>query len=464
MLKVILIAALLVAAEALCPEGCSCNPQTHIKCTNVLLDRVLENMNENAQHIIISFSNISSLSTTPLKKFKKLTNITLNYSSIKSVGPSVFSFTNNLTYLDMSSNNIESLHGGALTRLNSLRTLILRHNKISSIHPQLFFHNTKLIFLDLSHNFIESIHTKIFDENVHLCWVNLEGNPLLLPSDWDLLFKASLNTLEVSLNDTNWIMVSLSNIPSLKTLTDDTLEGVTVTRTASNLEVRMNMENISSYENVSFLSTSERITLHNNLLNKMSRMWNSKSASLFYNRDGKVVTGNMFTGDPLFAYCVRLSVWFWFSGRMTKYVQSTASWKSCQILYFNTVSNSAQPTTLQSKTQTLTLSTTDMPATSTATSTTADVAENSQPYITGHSSLEEDERSFSNIILYISIPVCVIIIVVIITVIIIKKAKRSREELGSSSADHYFFFYNALPRSQTRETSKQRSIIGNKYF
>jgi len=78
MLKVILIAALLlVATRALCPEGCTCNPQTHTKCINVLLDNVLESMNENAQHIIITFSNISSLNTTLLKKFNKLTNITI---------------------------------------------------------------------------------------------------------------------------------------------------------------------------------------------------------------------------------------------------------------------------------------------------------------------------------------------------------------------------------------------------
>lgn len=283
MLKVILIAALLlVAAEAVCPEGCTCNPQTHIKCTKVLLDYVLENMNENAQHIIITFGHISSLNTTTLKKFNRLTNITVNYNCIKIVGRSVFSFTNNLTYLDLSSNDIESMHPGALTRLNSLRTLILKSNQISSIHPQLFLNNTMLIFLDLSHNHIESIHTNTFDKNWHLCWVNLEGNPLLLPSDWDLLFKVSLNTLEVSLNDTKLIMLSLSNIPSLKTLTDDTLEEVRVKRTASNFEVKMNMEYISSYENASFMSTSERNTLNNNLLNKVSRMWKTKKTSLFY--------------------------------------------------------------------------------------------------------------------------------------------------------------------------------------
>ena len=454
MLKVILTAALLlVAAEALCPEGCTCNPQTHIKCTKVLLDKVLENMNENAQHITITFSNISSLNTTPLKKFNKLTNITVNYNSIESVGPYAFSFTNNLTYLDLSSNGIESLHQGALTRLDSLRTLILKNNNISSIHQQLFLHNTMLIFLDLSHNFIQNIHTKIFDKNVHLCWVNLEGNPLLLPSDWDLLFKVSLNTLEVSLNDTKLIMVSLSNIPSLKTLTDDTLEEVRVKRTASTSEVRMSMENISSYDNDSFLSTSERISLNNNVLNKMNRMWNTKNTSLFYNRDRKVVTGNVVTDVPLFAYCVRWSVWIWFSDHMTKYIQSTTSWRPCQILPLNSVSNSAPPTTLQSRIWGLTLSASDMPEVTTETSTTADVAEYSQLCISQQSSLEEGERNFTNTILYISIPVCVIVIVTI-TVIIIKKAKRSREELGSSSADHYFFFFSALPRSPTREISK----------
>ena len=152
-------------------------------------------------------------------KFTKLSNITANYNSIKNVGPSVFNFTNNLTYLDLSNNNIESLHHGALTRLNSLRTLILKRNQILSIHPQLFLRNTMLIFLDLSPNCIENMHSNTFDKNVHLCWVNLEGNPLLLPSNWILLFKVSLNTLEISLNDTKWIVVSLSNIPSLKTLT-----------------------------------------------------------------------------------------------------------------------------------------------------------------------------------------------------------------------------------------------------
>jgi Leucine-rich repeat (LRR) protein len=454
MLKVILIAALLlVAAEALCPEGCTCNPQTHIKCTKVLLDNVLENMDENAQHIIITFSNISSLNTTPLKKFNKLTNITVNYNSIESVGPSAFSFTNNLTYLDLSNNGIESLHHGALTRLDYLRTLILKSNNISSIHSQLFLHNTMLIFLDLSHNFIQNIYTETFDKNVHLCWVNLEGNSLLLPSDWDLLFKVSLNTLEVSLNDTKLIMVSLSNIPSLKTLTDETLKDVRVKRTASNFEVRMSMENVSSYDNDSFLSTSERIILNNNVLNKMSRMWNTKNTSLFYNRDQKVVTGNEDKDVPLFAYCVRWSVWIWFSDHMTKYIQSTTSWRPCQILRLNSVSNSAPPTTLQSRIWGLTLSASDIPEVTTETSTTSDVAKYSQLCITQQSSLEEDERNFTNIILYISIPVCVIIIVTI-TVIIIKKAKRSREELGSSSADHYFFFFNALPRSPTREISK----------
>jgi len=453
MLKVILIAALLlVAAEALCPEGCTCNPQTHIKCTKVLLDNVLENMNENAQHIFITLSNVSSLNKTPLKKFNRLTNITANYNSIKSVGPSAFNFTNNLTYLDLSSNNIESLHRGALTWLNSLRTLILKSNNISSIHPQLFLHNTMLIFLDLSHNFIQSIYTKTFDKNVHLCWVNLEGNPLLLPSDWDLLFKVSLNTLEVSLNDTKLIMVSLSNIPILKTLTDDTLEGVRVKRTASNFEVGMNMENISSYDNDSFLSTSDRIKLNNNMLNKMSRMWNTKNTALFYNRNWKVVTGNKNTDVPLFAYCVRWSVWIWFSGHMTKYIQST-SWRPCQILRLNSVLNSAPPTTLQSKIWGITLSASEMPEVTTESSTTSDVAEYSQLCITQQSSLEEDERNFRNIILYTSIAVCVITIVMI-TVILMKKAKRSREELGSSSADHYFFFFNALPRRPTREISK----------
>jgi len=466
MLKVILIAAfLLVAVEALCPEGCTCNPQTHIKCTKVLLDSVLDNMNENAQHIIITFSNVSSLNTTTLKKFNKLTNITMNYNSIESVGPSAFSFTNNLTYLDLSTNNIESVHQGALTRLNSLRTLILKSNKLSFIHSQLFLRNTMLIFLDLSHNCIQSIHTKIFDKNLHLFWVNLEGNPLILPSDWDSLFKVSLNTLEVSLNDTKWIMVSLSNIPSLKTLKDDTLEDVRVKRAASDFEVWMNMANISSYEKDSFLSTSEKITLSNNLLNKMSRMWNTKNTSLFYDRDRKVVMGNEVKGVPLFAYCVRSSVWIWLSDHVAKYIQSTTIWESCQNLRLNSVSNSAPPTTLQSRIWGLTLSASDMPEVTTETSTTSDVAgdEYSQLCITQQSSLEEDERNIANIIFHISIGVCVIIIVTI-TVIIIKKAKKSREELGSSSADHYFFFFNARPRSPTREISKRERIIGNKYY
>jgi hypothetical protein len=450
MLKVIPIAALLlVAAEARCPEGCTCGPQTHIKCTKVLLDNVLENMNENAQHLIITSSNISSLNTTLLKKLNRLTNITMIHNSIKIVGLSAFSFTNNLTYLDLSSNNIESLHDGALTRLNFLRTLVLKSNNISSVHPQLFINNTMLIFLDLSHNFIQSIHTKTFDKNEHLCWVNLEGNTLLLPSDWNLLFKVSLNTLEVSLNDTKLIMVSLSNIPSLKIIMD----GVRVKRTAPNSEVGMNMEYISSYDNDSLLSASEKITLNSNMLNKMRRMWNTKNTSLFYNEDRKVVTGNKNTDVPLFAYCVCWSVWIWFSDHMTKYIQSTRSCKPCQILLLNSVSNSAPPTTLQSEILGLTLSASDIPEVTTETSTTSHVTEYSQLCITQQSSIEEDERNFTNIILYISIPVCVIIIVMI-TVFIIEKTKNSREELGSSSADHYFFFFNALPRSPTREISK----------
>lgn len=370
----ILIAALLlVAAEVLCPEGCTCSLQTHMKCTNVLLYIVLENMTENAQHIIITSSNISSLNTTPLKKFNILTNITMNYSSIKSVGPSVFGFRNNLTYLDLS-NNTESVHHGTLTRLNSLRTLLLKSNQISSIHPQRFLHNTMLMFLNISHNCIESTHSKSFDKNVHLCWVNLEGNPLLLPSDWVLLYKTSLNTLEISLNDTKLIMVSLSDIPSLKTLADDTVGEVRVKRTASNLEVMMNMENMSSYNNDIFLSTSERITLNKNLLNKMSGMWNIRNTSLFYKRDRKVVTGNKDTDVSLFAYCVRWSIWIWFSDHMTKYIRSTTSWNPCQILPSNSISNSAPPTTLQSKIWGLTLSASDMPEVTTETSTTSDVA------------------------------------------------------------------------------------------
>ena len=63
----------------------------------------------------------------------------------------------------------------------------------------------------------------------------------------------------------------------------------------------MNMENMSSYGNYSSLSTSERMTLNKNLLNKMSRMWNTKNTSLFYNRGRKVVTGNEDKDVPLFA-------------------------------------------------------------------------------------------------------------------------------------------------------------------
>lgn len=459
MLKVILIATFLrlVAAEALCPEGCSCNTETRINCTNVLLDRVLENMNDNAQHIIISFSNISSLNTKPMKKLNKLTNITMNYNSIKRIGPSVFNFTNNVIYLDLSSNNIESLHNAALTPLDDLRILMLNSNKISSINPQIFRHNIKLIFLDLSYNFIESINTNTFDKNVHLCWVNLEGNPLIVPSDWNLLFKDSLNTLEVSVNDTNWIMVSLSNIPSLKLLTDDTHEKVRVKRTASNSEVRMNMENFSSYENDTFLSNGERIALNNNLLNKMSKMWNTRYRSLLYNRDRQVVTGNEFTGNPLFVYCVHWSVWFWFSDHMT-YTESTIRWKPCHILSLNSTSKPPPSTTLESKIWGPPLPTSDMTAVPTATSTTTDVAENSQQCITEQSSLDADDRNFTNIVLYISIPVCVIIIVVIVTVIVVKKGKRSRGELGTSSADQYFFFFNAFPRSQASEISKEEGV------
>lgn len=456
MLKVILIATVLrlVAAEALCPERCSCNPQTHIKCTNVSLDRVLENITGDAQHMIISFSDISSLNTTPMKKLNKLTNVTMNYKSVKLVGPSVFNFTNNLTYLDLSSNDIESLHHEALTRLNELRILILKNNKISFINPQLFLHNTKLIFLDLSHNVIESIHASTFDKNIHLCWVNLEGNPLILPSDWYLLFKVSLNTLEVSVNDSEWIIVSLANIPSLKVLTDGAHEEARVKRTASNSGVKINMKNFSSYENDSFLSKSERITLNDNLLNKMGKMWNTKYGSLSYNRDRQVVRGSRVMDNPLFIYCVHWSVWFWLSDRMTTYTQSTRSWKLCEILHSNSISNPPPSTMLQSKIWELTSPTSDTTEVPTVTSTLAYVAEVSHLCITEQPSLVEDNRNFTSIILYISIPACVIIIVVIVTVIIIKKAKRSREELGTSHADQYFYFFNAFPRSQASEISK----------
>jgi NADP-dependent 3-hydroxy acid dehydrogenase YdfG len=68
----ILIAALLlVAAEVLCPDGCTCSLQTHMKCTNVLLDIVLENMTKNEQHIIITSSNISSHKHNPAEEVQQ---------------------------------------------------------------------------------------------------------------------------------------------------------------------------------------------------------------------------------------------------------------------------------------------------------------------------------------------------------------------------------------------------------
>jgi Leucine-rich repeat (LRR) protein len=248
----------LVAAVASCPVGFSCTTETEINCTRAELKTVPDNLSENARNIIISLNNISFVNSTQFKKLKNLKSLIMSYNAIENIDPSVFHFTNKLTVLDLSYNKIECIKRSALTWLTDLRTLSVKPNRISSVDARLFRNNTNLTILDLSDNFIQTINTRIFESNCHLFCVNLEGNPLIFPSDWNLLLKLSLNTLEVARIDTNYVMVSLLSIQRLKELMHNGGDNcVEVLR-------------FVSYENVTFLNEKERTALRNILLNKLN--------------------------------------------------------------------------------------------------------------------------------------------------------------------------------------------------
>jgi hypothetical protein len=464
-----------------------------ISCTRVLLDRVLEHLNENIENMTISFSNISSLNLPQFNTLKILKTLTMSNNVIKEIDSLMLSSMQKLIYLDFSNNIIESIHQTAFAWQRDLRNLNLKGNRISYIHQQLFYHNTKLIFLDLSDNFIQSIDTSTFDNNDCLCWVNLERNPLILPSNWNLFLRPSLNTLEIEYINTDYVMISLLYIPELSELMHKTSRTINANTLTSYHKAKKNIRNC--------LFLEEKSTLNGILLNKLNKKWDSKGGTLLHNTSVGMVT---FFGNPLFCYCSDFSVWIWCSEQMIRNSTFPKLWRSCKSVHTASVSNSSPTTMFQMKIstspfpmptiarkrepieiQTTTITTmttkynyktrdatgskptsyynysnntTGVPPTAIITATNATYTK--APYITELPSLDK-ENNITNLILYVSIPVAVVCVIVI--VVIIMKIKRSREELGCSSA-HYeysFYFFSADPRYQNREISQRISRGGD---
>ncbi|XP_063838725.1 leucine-rich repeat-containing G-protein coupled receptor 5-like [Ostrinia nubilalis] len=147
------------------------NSKLHVDCSDRELTELPEDLNYEAQVLIISNNNFISF-PPQLERFTGLETLDLSANHLSSPLPSYFGNMNSLNTLNLSNNNygvwVDTGRTFSITRLD------LSRNKINNIDEAAFSRMPQLRFLGLTENRINDLPSQIFAnthslEIIHLC-------------------------------------------------------------------------------------------------------------------------------------------------------------------------------------------------------------------------------------------------------------------------------------------------------
>jgi hypothetical protein len=384
---------------ATCPLGCTCHKE-NTNCSNSSLTSVPANVTNNTTVIDISFNIISTLSNQDFVNLKHLTTIFLNNNDILQLQPYVFYKNKNLLHLYLNNNKITEINVSVFQSLKKLRYLYLQNNRIRFIQPQLFEYNPDLLMLDISGNHINNLEPNTFQNNRVLSWVNVKGNPLSLPLKWDTLNNTFLNVLDIEFCDTPKPSLSaFQKIPVLKMI-------------EPKHKAVVSLDEFTSFQDVLGLDVNEIMYLKL----KLFRGLYSLSYGLIYNMtigdDLNVIT---LTGDKILCYCKYLDLWFWCNEQSLTSCPNIISLEKYTFLECNNRNNNI-----------------NFPLNDSNESKTSDKNTRNKLFWSVHHTVSW--KTIRNVLLYASVPGCIIVLVIGAYIIKRIKRKRSTKETDTSPA------------------------------
>ncbi|XP_065185713.1 adhesion G-protein coupled receptor G7-like [Sycon ciliatum] len=236
-LSMIIYCCVLIGTPVMsCPDQCyRCNyirkGYITTDCMMLGLRTVPAGIPTNTQKLWLHHNQITTLSNGSFSGLTNLRSLWLYNNQIRTLSPGVFTGLTNLRWLSLSSNQITTLSTGLFTGLTNLRTLSLFDNQITTLSTGLFTDLTNLRTLYLNNNQIATLGTSWFSgpRNLRLLW--LQGNPLLLtPSLYTNLrglgtfstgYCTSCNRVDQPVKD----YLEKDITPILETLANETLQG-----------------------------------------------------------------------------------------------------------------------------------------------------------------------------------------------------------------------------------------------
>ncbi|XP_067142515.1 toll-like receptor 13 [Centruroides vittatus] len=195
-----------------------------LKCKNVDVFGIAENIPTTITHLHISNSPVQILRTAIFENLTTLTTLELTNNSIQYVTSKFFQGLEQLLFLNFSNNNIRALTKRAFSACPNLRTIDLSENRIISLHfvPAAFSSLRNLTTLILSNNNIRRI-TKanlIALKNSPVKHLDLSFCNLLYIERGSFGFLQNLETLNLTANklDEESLLNATSNLTSIRIL------------------------------------------------------------------------------------------------------------------------------------------------------------------------------------------------------------------------------------------------------
>ncbi|KAI4487757.1 hypothetical protein M0802_011862 [Mischocyttarus mexicanus] len=193
------------------------------KTNNTLLTREHLKGISKVKELILSYNNLSNISSEFFVDFPELEKLDLSHNNFTHFND-IFDATPNLKHLDLNNNNIHSMsstffnkllnlesldlgynpfgdiHGSTLNKFVSLKSLSLKANKMSDLSWELFSELKKLESVDISYNSFFNVPQRLFRKNKNLRrivfdnnYVNLVTLPDRLLTNLDKLEEIHLN-------------------------------------------------------------------------------------------------------------------------------------------------------------------------------------------------------------------------------------------------------------------------------
>jgi len=165
-----------LAANAMCPERCTCDDVNLIvTCIKAGLEVMPNTLNPRLNTIIYKYNNFPTVDVS-LRFLSKLVTVDLSHNGIISVSDRAFARNSDLKSLKLDGNKISQISNKTFYGLTHAQSISLRGNEISELPSHLFKFSPKVQKIDLARNSISRISSETFQGLQDLKILHLEDN------------------------------------------------------------------------------------------------------------------------------------------------------------------------------------------------------------------------------------------------------------------------------------------------